>query len=388
MASKQPNLEPVVDISPQPPTTTAKREFPARRGTPLVCSLPASSAASSSDEKPEVLSAVQEMSAELERGSRAIVLSGPPGSGKTRALRALASERGARPTFFTPFLHLSPREAAGWLAGLLADDMSLEACNAGALPPALGNEARVLMVDEAGSIPEETLRHVVHLIGREAPDIQLVMATSDPAKTMRALGAASVTPVQVVLERSPKGAESVPRSVPKSARPRTHRLRGVRRTPTTEATPVQLPIEAPPRLAAVPPRTTRRRTTPIFALALGIVGLSVAGLWSARGPATLPDVSAGPADAPTPVTTSASNTPAEIAAPSTGAGVVADALTIQVNAAPWAEIQLDGEMIGATPLSLAGVDPGSHELVAIFPGGRVDRRIVEVAADQRFFSFD
>ena len=371
----------MVEPIPQPPPN-AKRAEPVRRGTPLVCSLSATSASGSSrgDDDPGIRRVVHEISAALAEGARCVLLAGAPGTGKTRALRALILDRGPRTTFFTPFLHLTPREAAGWLGGLLAGDMSAESCHAGPLPgPTSADESRVVLIDEALSVPEATLRHVVRLIRRDAPDIQLVLATCDPAETARVLGSVSVAPVHVSMGRRasrplpppPASAEVGP-----AERPAAAPLRLVRSVPET---PLVMPASAPPR------RLRHPGATPAVALSLGVSALLVAGLWNARATDPLPAVGAAPTERPAAMLAQTTSS----AAPVIGStGPAPTALTIQVNAAPWAEIQLDGERIGATPLSLAGVTPGPHELVAIFPGGRVDRRIVEVSEDQRFFSFD
>jgi hypothetical protein len=60
---------------------------------------------------------------------------------------------------------------------------------------------------------------------------------------------------------------------------------------------------------------------------------------------------------------------------------------VQVNARPWAWIQIDGEKVGATPLVAPDLTTGPHEFEATFPDGRRERRVVEIGRDARFVSF-
>jgi hypothetical protein len=53
---------------------------------------------------------------------------------------------------------------------------------------------------------------------------------------------------------------------------------------------------------------------------------------------------------------------------------------VSVNADPWAEVRLDGEPVGETPIARLAVRPGRHRFSARMPDGRVLSREVEVGA--------
>jgi hypothetical protein len=56
----------------------------------------------------------------------------------------------------------------------------------------------------------------------------------------------------------------------------------------------------------------------------------------------------------------------------------APALLVSVNATPWATIEIDGRLVGETPLADVPLAPGPHRFVATLPDGRVLERVVEV----------
>jgi hypothetical protein len=60
---------------------------------------------------------------------------------------------------------------------------------------------------------------------------------------------------------------------------------------------------------------------------------------------------------------------------------------LSVNAAPWAEIQLDGRVVGETPLGELAVAPGPHVVTARLPDGRVINRRVEARAGDLYVVF-
>jgi AAA domain len=51
---------------------------------------------------------------------------------------------------------------------------------------------------------------------------------------------------------------------------------------------------------------------------------------------------------------------------------------VHVNASPWAEIELDGQPVGETPIARLAVLPGRHRLAARMPDGRVLARDVNI----------
>ena len=60
---------------------------------------------------------------------------------------------------------------------------------------------------------------------------------------------------------------------------------------------------------------------------------------------------------------------------------------LSVNAAPWAEIHLDGKPVGETPLGELSVAPGPHVVTATLPGGRVIERSVEARSGDLYLVF-
>jgi type II secretory pathway predicted ATPase ExeA len=60
---------------------------------------------------------------------------------------------------------------------------------------------------------------------------------------------------------------------------------------------------------------------------------------------------------------------------------------LSVNAAPWAEIQVDGRVVGETPLGELAVAPGPHVVSARLPDGRVINRRVEAGAGDVYVVF-
>jgi type II secretory pathway predicted ATPase ExeA len=61
---------------------------------------------------------------------------------------------------------------------------------------------------------------------------------------------------------------------------------------------------------------------------------------------------------------------------------------VQVNATPWATIEIDGRDFGETPLAGIPLPAGPHSFRARMPDGRVIERVVEVDAENRFVVFE
>jgi len=88
--------------------------------------------------------------------------------------------------------------------------------------------------------------------------------------------------------------------------------------------------------------------------------------------------------------------PAETAAeaPAGGAPAAAPAaaararVPVNINAVPWARIEVDGELLGETPLAGVPLAAGPHSFRAHMPDGRVIERTVEISAEDRFVVFD
>jgi hypothetical protein len=63
-------------------------------------------------------------------------------------------------------------------------------------------------------------------------------------------------------------------------------------------------------------------------------------------------------------------------------------LAVQINASPWANIEVDGIDLGVTPLANIPLFAGEHSFRARMPDGRVIERTVEIDAERRFISFE
>ena len=61
---------------------------------------------------------------------------------------------------------------------------------------------------------------------------------------------------------------------------------------------------------------------------------------------------------------------------------------MQINATPWATVEVDGIDLGATPLANIPLFGGEHSFRVKMPDGRIIDRIVEIDADKRFISFE
>jgi type II secretory pathway predicted ATPase ExeA len=111
-----------------------------------------------------------------------------------------------------------------------------------------------------------------------------------------------------------------------------------------------------------------------------------------------PDAPAGAAviatsDAPAATATSDAFTGAAVTATAdTPAGAAAtpmpERVPVNINATPWAAIEVDGEPLGETPLAGVALAAGPHTFRARMPDGRVVERVVEIDAENRFVVFD
>lgn len=58
---------------------------------------------------------------------------------------------------------------------------------------------------------------------------------------------------------------------------------------------------------------------------------------------------------------------------------------VNLNAVPWAELEIDGRKVGPTPIANLRLAAGEHEVRATFPDGRVSRERIRVDARRRHF---
>jgi hypothetical protein len=61
---------------------------------------------------------------------------------------------------------------------------------------------------------------------------------------------------------------------------------------------------------------------------------------------------------------------------------------VQINATPWAEIQIDGVTLGPTPLANIPLLAGTHLFRAKMANGLIIERAIHIDAENRFIRFD
>jgi hypothetical protein len=120
------------------------------------------------------------LEAALDAGDRFIVLSGPPGLGKTLLLHVFEErQRAAREVIFSPFFHFPPDEARVWLRGLMRDRgmATVEESDPPALPRRVVSERPLLLIlDEAQSMPVETAADLIEMLPDLAPGASILLA--------------------------------------------------------------------------------------------------------------------------------------------------------------------------------------------------------------------
>jgi hypothetical protein len=62
-------------------------------------------------------------------------------------------------------------------------------------------------------------------------------------------------------------------------------------------------------------------------------------------------------------------------------------ISVNLNADPWAYVELDGRSIGSTPLADVPISLGPHRVVLRFPDGLVLERTVKIDAFSRYLRF-
>ena len=93
-----------------------------------------------------------------------------------------------------------------------------------------------------------------------------------------------------------------------------------------------------------------------------------------------------PAPAPAPAGAVA-ETPTPAAPAAAPAAAPRPRVPVNINASPWASIEVDGEPLGETPLAGVPLAAGPHTFRARMPDGRVVERVVEIDAENRFIVF-
>lgn len=441
-----------------------------------------------------------------------VMLTGPPGLGKTQLLRMLVERlpRGTQPLYL-PIASLSigelcvyalsvagvsetedpearlvehAREAAarGRRLILLCDDASALGASASKLAAlvaeAAGSLAAVLVSDDARA---GILRSA---LGPGVPEVSLTepMTAAETARYVRVrLAEADTLPDlwrtfdRAALERIHLEAKGIPRCVNQEAGSLLREAASCADEPLPEAVPEALPEEpetpplprTPDAATPAPPpdeppiqplreaRTRRRRTYALRVVELSLATL-VAGLvlllvlrsrmppplesvgsitrrtvspaapaaFPPREPApsAVPAVSAGPPGAgekrldviqaptaavpparprvrtaapaaapeaaePKAAASPPPAAPAPAASPRAVSAPPAAPISVNVNADPWARVEIDGKAVGITPLAGLPLSPGEHRFRATLPDGRVIQRQVHIDADSRFVHF-
>jgi hypothetical protein len=70
--------------------------------------------------------------------------------------------------------------------------------------------------------------------------------------------------------------------------------------------------------------------------------------------------------------------PARVSPPARPVVQPGPAVGVNLNAVPWAELEIDGRKVGPTPIANLRLSAGSHEVRAVFPDGRVSVQTIQV----------
>jgi len=367
-------------------------------------------------------------------GQRPAALAGPRGIGKTLLLHLLADRMGHELRFvYLPYGTLPPAELCAWALGRLLLPQSGDPCGALADHAAQlqrQGSALLLLVDDVAGMSLETARWLGGSVARSNRGLRLVVASADGPTTGPVL-AALHPEVEVVRLETPMSeqetCEYLLARLERAGAPAVLRARFDGETLATlqrlsEGLPDQLHALAsavirgvstelverflqedgpgapeslraaplPPTPAPLPPARAPLRTPTgprVFATALG-AGLALAALVALR-PALPPPPPrpaapvASPADPPEPRGEARMGK-----APTPGARRGAEPLQVQVNAIPWARVEVDGVDIGMTPRAGIPLLPGPHRFRARMPDGRVLERTIEIGPRRRHVVFE
>jgi hypothetical protein len=221
--------------------------------------------------------------------------------------------------------------------------------------------ALVLLLSEPGSMPAPTLRRLGRLATVARPGLRLALVV--PA------GGGSDAAIAEVVSSLGIGAEKIILHTPgdrrRSGATAHRRAEGSRsQAPASQVTP----RNDRPRADVSP----RRGAT-----AVGIA-LAVFALWTALFPWAPPPV------APQ------SHATAQVGAPPAVTQVAAASarpILVNLNASPWARIEVDGQPVGVTPLANLPLAPGPHRFRARFPDGRVLERVEQIETRRNHVTF-
>lgn len=313
----------------------------------------------------EIEAALADLQLALGRDRCHAVVAAPPGPGKTLLLRALAKRLAGS----LRVVHVrSPAAGEGEIFTQILDELGkqpgpdAEATLLGVVRDlASRDSALVVLIGDAHSLQAATLRRLGDLAMASTPGLRLALVVAvegrpdrDPvADVVSALG---VGAEKVVLYARKQREGDAPSRIPP---PRVGLAEEVRGRARQEL----------PSLRAV--AGSEISPTARFALrstaALGIA-LALLGLYRLYEPPA-PDVA----------------TPGSRSSPAVEAPT--RPIPVSLNAEPWAQIEVDGRDVGATPIAGLLLAPGPHRFQARFPDGRVVERTLRVDGHRDRFSF-
>jgi type II secretory pathway predicted ATPase ExeA len=386
----------------------------------------------------ELLESVEES---LRKGARAVAVTGPPGLGKTMLLRVLERRlRGHFRALRISYTALLPDEFSRWILTLLGQPVREDAeADLLHLAQRLGDSQTtlVLLLDDAGSIPIPTVRSLVELAGEAEGTMRVVLFAAEDVRTGRileALGSDAVAlrfsepmseeetakyiharlaraaaPKALVAHFDPEvvaqihlESEGIPREIHKLAGELYRGGNAAVAIPEPTSDLTEAPAESDlqtatlspePSVEPVPEPAARPAPEPVrprFAirgrhLALGLLAVA---LLLAAVPLLRGGVPWRPA---TPWTDRAAEPPAGAPSLETPSPTVreqsGELIAVNINATPWASIEVDGEYFGVTPLAGVLLPPGPHVFRARMADGEIREHRVEVGETMRHVVF-
>jgi type II secretory pathway predicted ATPase ExeA len=396
--------------------------------------------------RPACEECLRRLAQSVDSGAPITILSGPPGFGKSLLLRVLADRiDSSLDVAQPPYPALEPRELAAWTLRELGEDPGNDPARELRERCQRAEAAVVLVVDDAHSLPLETARFLADLATGSAGALRVLVAFTDGTDSPAQGAFGDVEPIRLAepmseaelgeyletrLERGGATPDQRARFDPTTRARLQQESGGVpvvvhelatavlrdrlapEGTPQPEAelatsqetTPEDELVDEDDESAVEgeaesPARSSGARSVALLALfALGaamfwLVPELASRIQSAPPPPSLPPTTHPPPTVTTtlPPPTTTTTLPAPVLAPDPEPEPPPpepEPFTLDVNAVPWAEIEVDGEPAGTTPLGGLEVEPGPHSIRARMPDGRVLERSIEVEELRTRVSFD